>query len=280
MADSTTRIAGCDLGKSSAKFVIGNRGPDGAFTVERMETVVHDGRPGAAFRDWYRKASIFSCRALGVTGVHAEEVGGQGVMRLPEDACLEAALPGWTGSGAAANVISVGARGYSVLGRRADGRVEYLERGKCSSGTGETVVKSAARFGRGIEGAGRIARRAASIKGGAGPSTADSESGERTGAMRSERCRGVGRNSSLEATTTVQSTASRGANRAAAVPSMPVHSASSLKRRTAAAWSSVAVPAGTRTANASISAATCSPRARAVSNEPSTKQICGDRHPC
>ncbi len=70
----TYRIAGCDLGKSAAKFVVGRVSPDGQLSIERTELVEHDGRPMDAFREWYLREDVASCGALGATGLHAEEL--------------------------------------------------------------------------------------------------------------------------------------------------------------------------------------------------------------
>ena len=69
---------------------------------------------------------------------------------------------------ASMNLVSVGARGYSVLSRRpvngypenTNGRrfrYHYLENDKCSSGAGENIQKMIDRFGLDIEEADRLA---------------------------------------------------------------------------------------------------------------------------
>ena len=47
------RVAGCDLGKSSAQFVLVRVSPTGS-SVESRETQAHDGRPMAVFEEWHR----------------------------------------------------------------------------------------------------------------------------------------------------------------------------------------------------------------------------------
>ncbi len=139
------RIAGCDLGKATACFVVGHLDGDGGFVVDDEQVVFHDGDPMGRFEQWYRDADVAGCVALGATGVHAGQLV-RPVIRLPEDACQEAAVVREVPRGAL-HVVGVGARGYSVLARSADGQVQYLENDKCSSGTGENVVKIAGRFG-------------------------------------------------------------------------------------------------------------------------------------
>jgi activator of 2-hydroxyglutaryl-CoA dehydratase/predicted nucleotide-binding protein (sugar kinase/HSP70/actin superfamily) len=114
-----------------------------------------------AFRDWYRRADVASCAALGATGLHADELVAPVLAGLPEDACLLVALRQRPELEGALNLVRVGARGYAVLARDADGRVQFLENEKCSSGTGETMVKIAGRFGLSIEEADRLAASAA-----------------------------------------------------------------------------------------------------------------------
>jgi activator of 2-hydroxyglutaryl-CoA dehydratase/predicted nucleotide-binding protein (sugar kinase/HSP70/actin superfamily) len=145
------RFAGCDLGKASAKFSLGSIREDGTLDIEALDTVVHEGRPMEVFRSWYRRIDAPACAAIGATGLHADELVAPIVSGLPEDACCEAALsqlPGFEGS---LNVVRIGARGYSVLTRDAEGKVQVLENEKCSSGTGETMVKIAGRFGLTIQ---------------------------------------------------------------------------------------------------------------------------------
>jgi activator of 2-hydroxyglutaryl-CoA dehydratase/predicted nucleotide-binding protein (sugar kinase/HSP70/actin superfamily) len=159
-APGKLRIAGCDLGKASAKFVLGRLDGNGGVEIEHAESVTHAGHPMDAFRDWYRRADVASCVALGATGLHADELAAPVIAGLPEDACLLAALQHVPESDGALNLVRVGARGYAVLARDADGRVQFLENDKCSSGTGETMVKIAGRFGLSIEEADRLARSA------------------------------------------------------------------------------------------------------------------------
>jgi activator of 2-hydroxyglutaryl-CoA dehydratase/predicted nucleotide-binding protein (sugar kinase/HSP70/actin superfamily) len=154
------RLAGVDLGKASAKFVLAGLTDDGKLIVEKSETVVHQGDPLGAFSAWYRKDDVASCRALGATGLHADEIVPPAVTGLPQDVCLEAALRVRGDLKGPLNLVSVGARGYSVLARHGNGRVQFLENEKCSSGTGETMVKSAGRFGLELEEADRIAAEA------------------------------------------------------------------------------------------------------------------------
>ena len=108
-------VAGCDLGKATAKLVLLSLAHDGDATIVRTETVAHGGQPMQAFRDWYARASVAECAALGATGLHADEFVAPVVHGLPEHACLEAALPHLLPTAGALNVVSVGARGYSVL---------------------------------------------------------------------------------------------------------------------------------------------------------------------
>jgi activator of 2-hydroxyglutaryl-CoA dehydratase/predicted nucleotide-binding protein (sugar kinase/HSP70/actin superfamily) len=153
-------LAGIDLGKASAKFTLARLTDDGKLIVDKTETVVHEGDPLGTFSAWYRKEDIASCRALGATGLHADEIGAPALTGLPQDACLEAALRVRTDLQGPLNIVSVGARGYSVLTRDENDRVQFLENEKCSSGTGETMVKSAGRFGLELEEADRIASQA------------------------------------------------------------------------------------------------------------------------
>jgi hypothetical protein len=87
----TTRIAGCDLGKASARFILARVGENGALTVEHEQRVFHEGEPLERFEAWYLEQRIDRCAALGATGIYAEQL--QAPVRVfPEDACQQAAL--------------------------------------------------------------------------------------------------------------------------------------------------------------------------------------------
>ncbi|RMF19936.1 MAG: hypothetical protein D6760_12545, partial [Deltaproteobacteria bacterium] len=160
------RIAGCDLGKASASFVIAETTAEGTLRVVHHDYVLHEGKPMEALRRWYREQRVFECALLGATGAYADELVSP-VSVFPEDSCQEAALdldPTLPGE---LNLVSIGARGYGVLARsetRANGssmrHVQYLENDKCSSGAGENVQRMAARFGLSVEEADRLAATA------------------------------------------------------------------------------------------------------------------------
>jgi len=142
------RIAACDLGKATVRFVIAETDAAGDLTVVDRRVVRHDGDPVPAFRAWYVERGVHACRALGVTGVHGSQVGDPAA-RFPEDACQQAAIERAVPSGSL-NLVRVGARGYSVLSRTGEGpsaRYELLENDKCSSGTGENLLRILGRFG-------------------------------------------------------------------------------------------------------------------------------------
>ncbi|TAK71959.1 MAG: hypothetical protein EPO19_03245 [Betaproteobacteria bacterium] len=153
------RIAGCDLGKASARFAVAHIDVDGTLTIEDTRSEPHDGDPIGIFSAWYREQGIGSCAVLAATGVHADELRDP-VLVLPEDSCQEAALELSPGLEDTLNLVSIGARGYGVLNRKpaAAGRngdsskysYQYLENDKCSSGTGENIQKIVDRFGLGI----------------------------------------------------------------------------------------------------------------------------------
>jgi activator of 2-hydroxyglutaryl-CoA dehydratase/predicted nucleotide-binding protein (sugar kinase/HSP70/actin superfamily) len=153
------RVAGVDLGKASIKLVIASFDQRGA-RLEHTEHASHQGHPLDAFAGLYRRHSLGGASALGVTGLHGDSVVSPALAGLPEDACLEAALGARDDLAGPLNLVSVGARGYAVLARDASGRVHYVENDKCSSGTGETMVKTALRFGLSLEEADRIAAAA------------------------------------------------------------------------------------------------------------------------
>jgi activator of 2-hydroxyglutaryl-CoA dehydratase/predicted nucleotide-binding protein (sugar kinase/HSP70/actin superfamily) len=157
------KIAGCDLGKTSISFVIVNRHDNGQVDVESASHISHDGNPFDVFKKWYQENNIFECRALGATGLYAGELT-EPVLVFPEDACQEAALEADVFAPDEMNLVSVGARGYSVLARRpAEGGhasrylYQFLENDKCSSGAGENIAKMTKRFGMGIEAADKLA---------------------------------------------------------------------------------------------------------------------------
>jgi hypothetical protein len=155
--DVGERVAGCDLGKSAIKLLVG-RLTGGGLTIETAQMIVHQGRPFEIFRDWYQRERIGACVSLGATGAHASGLLPPIVAGLPEDACYEAALALLPAG--PLRLVSVGAHGYSVLARDARGLTTFHENEKCSSGTGETMVRLARRLGLEIDEADRLASRA------------------------------------------------------------------------------------------------------------------------
>lgn len=117
------RIVGCDLGKATAKFVVGTLAADGQFALESVDKSTHEGKPIEAFCRWYEERGIAGCAALGATGLYAKELAEPVCSALPTDACLAAALPIEFDRDGPLNLVSFGARGYRVLSRKEDGRV-------------------------------------------------------------------------------------------------------------------------------------------------------------
>lgn len=168
----TIKIAGCDIGKASVGFVIATVNGDGTFDVESTAHISHDGNPFEAFKEWYRENNVAQCAALGATGLYAGELV-KPVLVFPEDACQEATIDADVAAPDEMNLVSVGARGYSVLTRRlAEGVAganvdnpqnasrffyEFLENDKCSSGAGENIAKMTNRFGMEIDAADELA---------------------------------------------------------------------------------------------------------------------------
>ena len=155
------RIAACDLGKASAKLLIAELGPAGLRVLSRQE-VEHEGQPQQAFRKWYQAEDVAGCACLGATGLHADELCAPAHGGLPQDACLEAALEASPQLQGPLSLLSIGARGNAVLSRGPDDQVQWLESQKCSSGTGETLIKIAGRFGMTIQQADALAATAQS----------------------------------------------------------------------------------------------------------------------
>ncbi|MBI4516642.1 MAG: hypothetical protein HY699_12595 [Deltaproteobacteria bacterium] len=160
------RVAGCDLGKASASFVVARIDDGGGLVVENLQCSAHHGKPLDRFEQWYREQQVADCAVLAATGVYAAELGAP-VHVLPEDSCQEAALEMDRTLEDSLNLVSVGARGYGVLSRRPSGPssngggavrlYQYLENDKCSSGAGENIQRMASRFGLTIEEADELA---------------------------------------------------------------------------------------------------------------------------
>jgi len=165
MADA--RVAGCDLGKVSASFVLGRWCGD-ELIVDEVDSIVHEGKPFEVLRAWYQSKQVARCAAFGATGAYAEDLLAP-VLLTPEEACQEAALMSLGELPAALNLLSIGGRGYSVLSRAAAkggngsspaGELFFLENDKCSSGSGENIQKMATRFGLTIAEADALAQAA------------------------------------------------------------------------------------------------------------------------
>jgi activator of 2-hydroxyglutaryl-CoA dehydratase/predicted nucleotide-binding protein (sugar kinase/HSP70/actin superfamily) len=160
-ADAGLRVAGVDLGKSTLKLVVLRVDPALPPRIERWDQAAHEGSATALLSEWYERHDLASCAALGATGLYGDELVAPVIAGLPERACLEEALPILVGSEGPVHLVSIGARGYAALSRDAQGRVQHAESDKCSAGTGETIVKTASRFGCSAPEADRLACNAA-----------------------------------------------------------------------------------------------------------------------
>ena len=164
---TAVKIAGFDLGKTSISLAVLDRSVDGAApTLALAQCVEHDGRPFEAFRELYSRHVAGKCAALGVTGAYADELVAPAVVQ-PDDACLERTLAWLPDVPGEVSLLSVGGSGYRVLTRRPAGPGSdeawvhaYLENDKCSSGTGENMVRIADRFGLTLEAADALALEA------------------------------------------------------------------------------------------------------------------------
>lgn len=165
----TYRIAACDLGKVWAKFAVANVSDKGEISVEDMNVICHEGRVFELFESWYKEKKVAECRVLAATGLYAEQLN-EPVLVLPEDTCREALLDANSSDPDSMNLVSLGARGYSVLarsrvesknhGRKSNVIYRFSENDKCSSGTGENIQKIVKRFGLELEKADEIAQSA------------------------------------------------------------------------------------------------------------------------
>ncbi len=159
-----TYLAGFNLGKATLGFALLQKMDRAEWKIIRLESAAHDGDPLRLFREFYGRYQVKDCDALAVTGLYADELVNPAVV-LSEDACQEAACEYLKEFQGPLNVVSVGARGYGILSRglsaAANGakrfNYNYLENDKCSSGTGENMVKIAGRFGMDIAAADRLA---------------------------------------------------------------------------------------------------------------------------
>ncbi len=162
------RFAGCDLGKATARFVIGSKTEDGRFVVENSQITTHDGNVFEIFKKWYKDNNVAQCRALTATGLYAPQLT-EPVQVYPEDICQEITLEAGNFPDVL-NLVNIGAGGYSVLTRspapgkngdqQAVWQYQYMENEKCSSGAGENIQKIAERFGLNIEEADALALKA------------------------------------------------------------------------------------------------------------------------
>ncbi|MDH5490900.1 MAG: hypothetical protein OEY14_02895, partial [Myxococcales bacterium] len=159
------RVAGFNLGKASLGLALGRVDEQGRFEFEWARSLTHEGNPFAAFSGLYAEHEIGECALVAATGTYAGELR-EPVLVLPEDACQQAALELDPEAPPILNLVSIGGRGYSALSRRpepgAGGAYAYrfVESDKCSSGTGENILKLTGRFGLDLEEADAMARAA------------------------------------------------------------------------------------------------------------------------
>ena len=159
----TRTFAGCDLGKTSISHAVFQLQDEGPPALLGSGCVPHGGQPFSTFERLYRDEDLGACAALGVTGTYSGQLARPAVA-LPEDVCLAAALDWTPDAPHTVTLMSVGGRGYRVLVRRPAGpgapepwEISYLENDKCSSGTGENLLKIAGRFGLGPQEADALA---------------------------------------------------------------------------------------------------------------------------
>jgi activator of 2-hydroxyglutaryl-CoA dehydratase/predicted nucleotide-binding protein (sugar kinase/HSP70/actin superfamily) len=166
----TYRIAACDLGKVWAKFAVASLSDKGEIVLDKIKILCHEGRVFELFETWYREKEVAACTVLAATGLYAEQMQ-EPVLVLPEDTCREALLDADPSFPDSMNLISLGARGYSILarsllntqtreGEKPNILYRFSENDKCSSGTGENIQKIVKRLGLTLEEADALARSA------------------------------------------------------------------------------------------------------------------------
>ncbi len=152
-------LIGVDLGKTTASFAVGVRGPDGLTRLVESRSVRHLGRVAESFKDFYLELGAGSIEGVAVTGLYSRRVGSPAVSGLPEEIAQERATAAFYPEGPV-NIVRLGGRGYSILTRDEKGSFNYVENDRCSAGTGETIEKICGRLGLSLQEAMDMAGRA------------------------------------------------------------------------------------------------------------------------
>lgn len=150
-------LLGVDLGKVTTSLALGELQSDGGVRVLGAWSERHHGDPLRPFLEVYRGLDHRRIKGIAATGIHGDRLGAPVFAGVPEEIAQEAAAA-WLHPDGPLNVLRIGAGGYSVLTRDAQGRVAYEANERCSAGTGETVEGLCSRLGRTLDEAVELAQ--------------------------------------------------------------------------------------------------------------------------
>ena len=139
-------LLGVDLGKVTTSLALGELEADGGVRVLGAWSERHQGDPLQPFLEAYRGLDHRRIVGIAATGIHGDRLGAPVLAGVPEEIAQEAAAA-WLYPDGPLNVLRIGAGGYSVFTRDAQGRVAYEANKRCSAGTGETVEGLCSRLG-------------------------------------------------------------------------------------------------------------------------------------
>ena len=136
------RFIGIDVGAETVK-VVELTGEPGALRWTRRAAVEHRGRPSAALDELLAGFDWDGVRSAGVTGRLSAQVA---LPRIPTKQAQSAGARYLLGD-LPVTVVSIGARGCTVLERRGGGVELFRENARCAQGTGHFLRQLVQRFG-------------------------------------------------------------------------------------------------------------------------------------
>ena len=154
MGDGRESFVGIDLGAETTRLIRIEREGEGV-SVQRRFFEPHGKRPGAGLRTHLEQFDWPSVHGAAVTGRLAR------LVRLPRVPVKQALLRacGFHFPARPVTLVSIGARGFSVLNWKPGGTPGWRENGRCAQGTGNFLGQLTGRMGLSVDEADRIANQ-------------------------------------------------------------------------------------------------------------------------
>jgi predicted CoA-substrate-specific enzyme activase len=152
MGDAPASFVGIDLGSETTRVVEVERDGEGVHVLRR-HAEPHGKQPGAGLRTFLAQLDWPSVRGAAATGRLAR------LLQLPRVPVKQAQLRAcrFLFPATPVTLVSIGARGFSVLSWKPGGAHGWRENGRCAQGTGNFLGQLTGRLGLSVEAADRLA---------------------------------------------------------------------------------------------------------------------------